>query len=39
MIYLTKKQIVRLNQATILEHGGNFMLPSNFLHEPNLDYY
>lgn len=38
MIYLTKKQIVRLNQATILEHGGNFMPPSNFLHESNLDY-
>lgn len=38
MIYLTKKQIVRLNQATIIEHGGNFLPPSNFLHESNLDY-
>ncbi len=38
MIYLTKKQIIRLNEATILEHGGNFLAPCNFLHESNLDY-
>lgn len=38
MIYLTKQQIIRLNIATIEAHGGNFMPPSNFLHEENLDY-
>lgn len=38
MIYLTKQQIIRLNIATIEVHGGNFMPPSNFLHEENLDY-
>lgn len=36
--YLTKQQIVRLNKATVDTHGGNFMPPSNFLHEENLDY-
>jgi death on curing protein len=36
--YLTKQQIVRLNKATVDAHGGNFMPPSNFLHEENLDY-
>lgn len=38
MIYLTKQQVIRLNIATIEEHGGNFMAPDNFLHEENLDY-
>ena len=38
MIYLTKQQIIRLNIATVEAHGGNFMPPSNFLHEKNLDY-
>ncbi len=38
MIYLTKSQVVKLNLATVEEHGGNFMPPSNFLHEENLDY-
>lgn len=38
MIYLTKQQIIRLNITTIEAHGGNFMPPSNFLHEENLDY-
>ena len=38
MIYLTKKQVIRLNIATIEAHGGNFMPPHNFLHEENLDY-
>ncbi len=38
MIYLTKQQVIRLNIATIKEHGGNFMPPANFLHEENLDY-
>ncbi|MFN3848284.1 MAG: type II toxin-antitoxin system death-on-curing family toxin [Spirosomataceae bacterium] len=38
MRFLTKSQIIRLNKATVDEHGGNFMPPSNFLHEENLDY-
>lgn len=38
MIYLTKSQIVRINKSTVEAHGGNFMPPSNFLHEENLDY-
>ena len=38
MKYLTKNQVIKLNLATINEHGGNFMPPNNFLHEDNLDY-
>ncbi|GAB2641478.1 hypothetical protein GCM10027035_39240 [Emticicia sediminis] len=38
MRYLTKKRVVQLNKATVDAHGGNFMPPSNFLHEENLDY-
>ena len=38
MKYLTKSQVVKLNIATINEHGGNFMPPNNFLHEDNIDY-
>jgi death-on-curing protein len=38
MRYLDKQHIIRLNRATIDEHGGNFMPPHNFLHEENLDY-
>lgn len=36
--YLTKNQVIKLNLATVNEHGGNFMPPHNFLHEDNLDY-
>ena len=36
--YLIKSQVIKLNLATINEHGGNFMPPQNFLHEDNLDY-
>ena len=38
MIYLNKQKITRINQRTVEIHGGNFMPPSNFLHESNLDY-
>jgi death on curing protein len=38
MRYLTKTDIIRINQATLEEHGGNFVPPANLLHEPNLDY-
>lgn len=36
--YLTKAQLIRLNEATVRAYGGNFMPPNNFLHEENLDY-
>jgi death on curing protein len=38
MEYLNKTDVILINQATLEEHGGNFMPPSNFLHESNLDY-
>lgn len=38
MIYLTKADIIYINKCTVNVHGGNFMPPSNFLHEENLDY-
>ncbi len=38
MRYLTKKQLININKSTVREHGGNFNLPNNFLHEDNLDY-
>ena len=36
--YLVKDDFTFINQRTIVEHGGNFMPPYNFLHEDNLDY-
>jgi len=38
MKYLSKENIVTINQFTIKKHGGNFNPPSNYLHEENLDY-
>lgn len=38
MVYLTKNIIITFNRATVIEHGGNFTEPHNFLHEENLDY-
>ncbi len=38
MRYLSKDLIVKINQKTIIAHGGNFVSPYNFLNEPNLDY-
>jgi death on curing protein len=38
MKYLSKNQIVRINKETVFKHGGNFVPPSNFLHEESLDY-
>ncbi len=38
MIYLDEENIAFINQHTVNEHGGNFMPPSNFLHEENLDH-
>ena len=38
MKYLTKPFIERINFRTVKAHGGNFVPPSNFLHEESLDY-
>ncbi len=38
MYFLTKSDIVQINKRTVDEHGGNYMVPYNFLHEENLDY-
>jgi len=38
MNYLTKDQVILINKLTVAQHGGNYMPPSNFLHEENLDY-
>jgi death on curing protein len=38
MIYLDKTDIILINRETVEAHGGNYMPPSNFLHESNLDY-
>ena len=38
IVYLDKEDIVYINKRTVAVHGGNFMPPSNFLHEENLDY-
>lgn len=36
--YLEKEVINRINYLTIMDVGGNFVPPTNFLHEENLDY-
>ncbi|MEY4925566.1 MAG: hypothetical protein RI894_2 [Bacteroidota bacterium] len=38
MYFLSKKNILTINRATIEAHGGNFMPPNNLLHPENLDY-
>jgi death on curing protein len=38
MTYLSKIQITRFNYRTVLDHGGNYVPPTNFLHEDALDY-
>lgn len=38
MIFLIKSQIIKINQLTVYEHGGNFNPPFNFLNESALDY-
>jgi death-on-curing protein len=38
MEYLDKEDITFINRRTVDAHGGNFMPPSNFLHEESLDY-
>lgn len=38
MHYLEKGDITRINYLTIQDVGGNFVPPTNFLHEENLDY-
>jgi death on curing protein len=36
--YLIKEDVVKINHWTIEHVGGNFVPPTNFLHEENLDY-
>ncbi len=36
--YLTRQDIIHINTRTINAHGGNFVPPSNFLHEDAQDY-
>lgn len=38
MEYLTKEDIIFINQKTIKQHGGNFVPPVNLLNESPLDY-
>ena len=38
MEYLTKEDIIFINQKTIKKHGGNFVPPFNLLNESPLDY-
>jgi death on curing protein len=38
VVYLSKEDIIYINQRTILTHGGNYLPPSNFLHESYLDF-
>jgi death-on-curing protein len=38
MIFLSKQNIIAINKATVVAHGGNFMPPNNLLHPENLDY-
>ena len=38
MEYLQFEDIVLINEMTIEQHGGNFVPPSNFLHEDSLHY-
>lgn len=38
MNYLLKEDTTRINYLTIKDMSGNFVPPTNFLHEENLDY-
>ena len=38
MEYFEKEDVILINHSTVKNHGGNFVPPSNFLHEENLDY-
>ena len=38
MEYLLKEDFILINKKTVDRHGGNFVPPSNFLHESDLDY-
>ena len=38
IVYLEKQDVTYINEQTVAIHGGNFMVPNNFLHEENLDY-
>jgi len=38
MRYLTKKELIFVNKHTVKAHGGQYLLPFNFLNEGPLDY-
>lgn len=38
MEYLTKEDFILINELTVKEHGGNFVLPFNILNEGSLDF-
>ncbi len=38
MRYLTKEEVMTINNQQVKLFGGNFVPPHNFLHEKNLDY-
>ena len=38
MQYLTKNEILRLNELTLVRHGGHFVPPDNLLHPEAIDY-
>lgn len=38
MRYLTKKEIIFVNERTVKIHGGQYLKPFNFLNEGPLDY-
>jgi hypothetical protein len=36
--YLTKDELIFVNKRTVARHGGQYILPYNFLNEGALDY-
>ena len=36
--YLSRAEIIYINQATLQRHGGHFVAPENLLHGESLDY-
>ncbi|AFM06099.1 hypothetical protein Fleli_3789 [Bernardetia litoralis DSM 6794] len=38
MFYLSKEQIIKINEIQVKKFGGNFVPPQNFLKESSLDY-
>jgi hypothetical protein len=38
MRYLKKRELILVNKYTVAKHGGQYILPNNFLNEGALDY-